>query len=449
MALTQSLVINDKKIDQFGYKVTFYKKTNKSATQVGFTTYVRYFRLYESLMSKFMYIEGIITDGGGMVQRLGIQPGDVLEIELYKDPSDSVEEKISKEFVIEQLGGQNRTDGQKASRYSFRAVSAIGYEGIKNKIKKSFKGKAKDIVLEIANTYLAAPPAMINTSNFTDTSGDIVYNAASLSPFETIENVCIQSVASDNPKDANFFFYETRDSLNFKSLKKIVSSANAFVYVLKVDKNRDDVSASNDYFRIQDITHHNSTDQRQKLKDGVLKNKTVSFNFISRKVEETTFDLKKDYKDILVMGDYLLMDDEEIDNFVGDTSRTTDEEPNIFVRCSQECYDQVVDNKIQSRPFAKAQRGLMNQTVVTIKIHGNPKLRPGDIIELKVPQASGHKKEERDFILSGKFLIGSAAHTVTDANNYVTVCDLFKDGYERNITDYRKDINSHLVRERV
>ena len=183
------------------------------------------------------------------------------------------------------------------------------------------------------------------------------------------------------------------------------------------------------------------------MKKGALKNKTVSFNFISRKVDETVFDIREQSKEVLVMGPNLLIDEEELNNLIGGDVQG-DEDPNLYVRCNNQSYDQVEDFFAITRGPSQAQKILMNQTVVTIKVHGNPKLKPGDTIELDVNQPSAESTKEVDFVLSGKFLVGSVVNSVTDLENYITICDLFKDGYERSITEYRTDINSHFVKPR-
>jgi len=86
---------------------------------------------------------------------------------------------------------------------------------------------------------------------------------------------------------------------------------------------------------------------------------------------------------------------------------------------------------------------MMNQTVLTAKIIGNPYIKPGDIIYIKeaaTPQ--GDEQEEKDPLLSGQFLVGSARHIVMDAKEYTTILDLYKDGYEQDISTYRRDIKS-------
>ena len=434
-------------VDQFGYSIKLKKNTNKSSTELEFVSYVRHFRIYESLFSKFMYVEGLIVDGGGLIQRVGIQAGDILSIDLFKDPSDTADEKISKDFYIEHLGGEDRSDGEKAARYTFRAVSKTGFEAQKNKVKKAFFGPTTSIIQDIAVNYLKATPEDLDASNFTESSGSINYIASSVSPFEAIECLGKQSISKENPKEAGFAFYETRDGLFFKPLGPIVASGKNFPYIKAVDKNKSQEGPDKDYYRVNDLQHHISNDQRENLKKGALKNKTVSFNFISRKVDETVFDIREQSKEVLVMGPNLLIDEEELNNLIGGNVQG-DEDPNLYVRCNNQSYDQVEDFFAISRGPSQAQKILMNQTVVTIKVHGNPKLKPGDTIELDVNQPSAESRKQVDFVLSGKFLVGSVVNSVTDLEDYITICDLFKDGYERSITDYRTDINSHFVKPR-
>lgn len=451
-ALVSSYIVKKGQIEQFGYKITLQKRTNNSATETGFTSYVRTFKMYESLFSKFMYVEGLIVDGGGIIQRLGVQPGDILRFEIFKDASDTIEDKISKDFVIEQLGGQLRNEGQKSSKYTFRAISNIGFKNLTNVVKKSYRGKPSEIVKSISTEFLKPAPNELLANNFTSTFGSLVYNVNNKPPFAAIEDISKHCIAEDDDKKGNFFFYEDRNGIYFRPLADIVQSANAFIYTFTPEKNRSQTSASNDYFRIQEFTHHESTDQRKKLLSGTLKNKTLTFDFVRRTIEETTFDIRSEPDKTLLLGKNLLMDEEEMSTFIGDINsdqRETNEEPNLFIRCSGVAYDNTNEYLGAIHGLAKAQKGLLNQTAISVVLLGNPKIKPGDIIDIKINQASGEPKEDSDFVLSGKFLVGSCAHSITDVEKYITICDVFKDGYERSIEDYRKDINSHFIKQRA
>lgn len=447
--LARSFVLNEKQVDQFGYRIGFVKRTNNSSADFGFTTYVRQFQIYESIQSGFMYVEGVILDGGAVAQKFGIQAGDKLVIDLYKDPTDSEELILTKEFFIERLGGENRTDNNKGVNYTFRAVSQIGMESLKSIVKKTYTGKGSDIVKSICEDYLLIPPGTIQSNNFTESYSELVFTVPSLPPLEAINSIKNYCAAADNNDDVNYFFYERRDGIFFKPLGKIVESANAFSYVVPVDKNRDPSGVANDYFRVLDYSHYHVNDHRENINNGGLENKTLSFNFIDRTIEQSTFNLKQDKDKIKLLGEHLLLDDEEIDNYANNEIRFTDESHCLSIRCSDNSYDRPIDTLQLRMNLSKAQMSLLNQTIVSITVHGNPRIKPGDIIKLTVAQPAADETEERDIFLNGNYLVLSCKHVVAEAETYNTVCDLYKDSYETDISSYRKDTNSHFIKPRV
>ena len=320
---------------------------------------------------------------------------------------------------------------------------------LKSKIKRSFNGKASEIIQQICDKFFDLEPGKVSANNIEETFGVLNISASSLHPFDVIERINSQAVSPANKAgDNNFFFYETRQGVVYKSLRKIVQDANTFNYIIPADKNRSEESKDQDYFRILEIEVKTTDNQGQKVKEGVLENQTLTFDFISRKIEKKTFKLKDNFKDILLMGENLKFDMDEIDNLVGDEQRTTDEEQNVFPRCSSKSYDQQEDFISLKRGPSQAQYQLMNQTVISCRVLGNPKIKPGDIIELKAAQANPSDIEQRDPFLNGKFLVGSVKHVVLDAGTYETVVDLFKDGYELDISNFRRDINSNLIKQR-
>ena len=445
----QPFIINNKQVDQFGYKALLIKNTNNSRAQFNFTTYLQRFSLFEGMFSKFMYVEGQIFDGATFVKTVGLQAGDIIRIDLFKQPEDSLDDIISGEFYIESVSGSTKLVSGKGEIFTFRAISKIGFMALKSKIKRSFNGKASEIIQQICDKFFDLEPGKVSANNIEETFGVLNISASSLHPFDVIERINSQAVSPANKAgDNNFFFYETRQGVVYKSLRKIVQDANTFNYIIPADKNRSEESKDQDYFRILEIEVKTTDNQGQKVKEGVLENQTLTFDFISRKIEKKTFKLKDNFKDILLMGENLKFDMDEIDNLVGDEQRTTDEEQNVFPRCSSKSYDQQEDFISLKRGPSQAQYQLMNQTVISCRVLGNPKIKPGDIIELKAAQANPSDIEQRDPFLNGKFLVGSVKHVVLDAGTYETVVDLFKDGYELDISNFRRDTNSNLIKQR-
>lgn len=439
-------VINKEQVDQFGYKALLIKNTNNSKAQFNFTTYLQRFSLFEGMFSKFMYVEGQIYDGAGFVKSVGLQAGDIIRIDLFKEPEDSIDDIISNDFYIESIGSATRLVSGKGEIFTFRAVSKIGFMALKSKIKRSFSGKASTLIEQICDKFFDLEPNKLSANNIEETFGILNISASSLYPFDVIERINSQAVSAANRAgDNNFFFYETKNGVVYKSLRKIVQDANTFNYIIPADKNRSQKSKDLDYFRILEFEVKTTNNQRQKVEQGALENQTLTFDFISRNVEKKSFKLKDNYKDILLMGENLAFDMDEIDNLVGDDKRTTDEEQNVFPRCSSKSYDQQEDFISLKRGPSQAQYELMNQTTISCRVLGNPKIRPGDIIELKAAQSDASDLEQRDPFLNGKFLVGSVMHVVLDAGTYETIIDLFKDGYEFDISNYRRDTNSNLI----
>lgn len=446
--LAQSFVVNSTQVDQFGYRVLLIKNTNNSKSEFGFTTYLQKFTIYEGMFSKFMYCEGQIFDGASFLQKVGLQAGDCLRISLYKDTSDVEGDMITNDYFIDSLGAGTRLVGGKGETFTFRAVSKIGTAGLRSKLKRSFNGKASDIIQFICNKIFELEPGKVKPENIEETSGSLSLIASSVTPFEFIESVNSQAISSANKaKDNNFFFYETRDGVVYKSLRKIVKDSKSYKYVVPVDKNRNPESQAKDYYRILEYQVKTFNDQRAKVEQGVMENQTLTFDFISRKITKQSFKLKNSYKDILLLGDNLAFDVDEIDNLVGENT-VTDDEQNILPRCSNRSYDQPEDFISIKRGPTQAQYFLMNQTILSCRILGNPKLKPGDTINIEASQPSASADREMDAFLSGNFLITSLRHIVMDAGSYETIVDLFKDGYEFDISNYRKDTNSNLINQR-
>lgn len=113
-------VINKEQVDQFGYKALLIKNTNNSKAQFNFTTYLQRFSLFEGMFSKFMYVEGQIYDGAGFVKSVGLQAGDIIRIDLFKEPEDSIDDIISNDFYIESIGSATRLVSGKGEIFTFR-----------------------------------------------------------------------------------------------------------------------------------------------------------------------------------------------------------------------------------------------------------------------------------------------------------------------------------------
>jgi hypothetical protein len=110
----------------------------------------------------------------------------------------------------------------------------------------------------------------------------------------------------------------------------------------------------------------------------------------------------------------------------------------VKVRSSEEAYDGVNN---YSRKFGAmmAQKAMFNQIIYAVQIFGNPNIKAGDILDITAPSLSMQSSSpELDFSLQGKFLVGDVRHRVVNGEQFMTILNIFKDGYE---TEYKQDID--------
>lgn len=449
MADPQVQLVNAERVGQFGYKILLKKRTNGSSAQWSFTNYVQRFTIFESIFSKFMYMEGQVMDGGALHDRIGLQAGDILEVNLLKDLDDELTKQVYNEFYIERVSSKVRLPGGKGSSYTFTAVSRVKYRENKAVISRAFNKKASDIVKEVCDVFFDLPPEKCRAENFQETYGDVQYISTYLKPFQLIEYMQRVSIpASSGPlKDSSYFFFETRDGVFYKTLRQMLIDGQEWTYILAVDKTRSSLNtAETDFARIEEHEIKTSNDTRRKVAKGAIENQISTFDPIRRTFTESRFNLKESSRDILLLGENLVMDETELDNLVGEEDRVTDRVLCEFFKCSQRAYDAEEDYVELNHSATAAQLEMINQQVVSIRVPGNPRIKPGDRIIINAQIAGATSERETDVFLSGRYLVGSAAHTVIDAADYGTVFDLYKDGWEINISQYRKDDNSQYLR---
>src|SRR5690348_13690408 len=82
-------------VDAFAYSVVVVK--NGTGIQYDISTMVEEINLFSSLNAMAMQLLMSISDGAGLIQRIGLQPGDSVQTTIVKDLNQS---KITSSYVI-------------------------------------------------------------------------------------------------------------------------------------------------------------------------------------------------------------------------------------------------------------------------------------------------------------------------------------------------------------
>lgn len=458
--MTAHIIENKGQVTQFSYRVLL-KKFN-GAEGLNIASSIISFSLFSSLEDMSMAIEISFVDAMNIIDDNYLQVGGILDVTLFKSEDDDANKKITDlRFYITNIDGQIQSKEQKQKSYdivgyTFAAVSnewpflkkipeGTPSEMIKQIVRDRFLPKRKDGSSD--ETRLpTSPTEWVETSN-TIKNGIILHQ---VKPFDAISQLLKKSLGKE-PKDNAFFFFEDFEGFKFKSLRSMTTEEKlkrAWEYTFYPEKSKNPGDPKESYFRVLYLSQYTHTDYFHLIRSGLLRSELVYINLLDREVKsEKTLSLTEnidDYKkDIFLLGNNSPIDTTPSMFGTGLPINVKDLEydftPASYVAISESAWereDYLTDKYMPSR----MQKELMKQTKITIEVYGNPAIRPGDIVKLKIPSKSAFKDDDGKDTRrqTGNFIVWAVKHTV-NGTTFQTIIDLCKDAYEVDITKPSND----------
>ena len=247
------------------------------------------------------------------------------------------------------------------------------------------------------------------------------FNGKGKTPFELITDLARKAVPVKG--DPGFFFYETQDGFNFKSIQSLVSQEPKQVYVYNGSFRNDQKGDSNDFKILK---------QPRFLKDQDIITALESGTYASRNIFFNPFD--KDYIEKI----YKINESGGIDQALG-TDIKVDDELTGYIRTHEHVLDVGslkvgVSTSINNTPAewqAKSamRYNILHSQIVELMVPCNVQLRAGDVIKLEFESLANEKCAEGiDKRQSGKYLILHLCHYF-DPNKSVTSLTVCRDTY--------------------
>ena len=247
------------------------------------------------------------------------------------------------------------------------------------------------------------------------------FNGRGKTPFELITDLARKAVPVKG--DPGFFFYETQDGFNFKSIQSLVSQEPKQVYVYNGSFRNDQKGDSNDFKILK---------QPRFLKDQDIITALESGTYASRNIFFNPFD--KDYIERI----YKINESGGIDQALG-TDIKVDDELTGYIRTHEHVLDVGslkvgVSTSINNTPAewqAKSamRYNILHSQIVELMVPCNVQLRAGDVIKLEFESLANEKCAEGiDKRQSGKYLILHLCHYF-DPNKSVTSLTVCRDTY--------------------
>ena len=299
---------------------------------------------------------------------------------------------------------------------SLSLVSQYEYQNRDIPVRKKLKGKINQMVSKLIKEVKVPDEAV----DIEETLNMDAIIGRSKTPYDLIISLAKKSIPHTNG-DPGYFFYETQDGLNFKSIDTLIKQKPIATYryegVLRANSDND----ANDFKILTSPTFKKDQDIINALKSGSYKARIITTNPLTHEITE---------KFVNLTPKQTLGKDPEFDS--GDKNNAIRTYHHLLDIGSM---DPDVEYNVENNPFTWEAKSAMrydmlHSQVVDIQVPCNVNLRAGDVIECTFEKITKGNKAN-DMInqqQSGKYLILHLCHHFDPLKSYTSLT-LARDTY--------------------
>ena len=241
------------------------------------------------------------------------------------------------------------------------------------------------------------------------------------SPFELITDLARKAVPVKG--DPGFFFYETQDGFNFKSVNSLVSQEPKQVYVYNGSFRADQKGDDNDFKILKQPNFIKDQNVVTALESGTYASRNIFFNPFNKEYAERI---------------YKINDKGGIDQALGN-SVEVDDELTGYIRTNKHILDigslkvgvstSIINSPAEWQAKSTMRYNILHSQILQMMVPCNLELRAGDVIKVEIESLENEKCSEGvDKRQSGKYLILHLCHFF-DTTKSVTSLTLVRDTY--------------------
>ena len=284
---------------------------------------------------------------------------------------------------------------------------------------RKYQGNIGDSVRTLINQFLTSKSDRVKINEIQKTANAYNFLGNSKSVFDIICNLGSKSIAEKD--SAGFFFFETQDGFNFKSIDSLVSKRPVATYI-KSEVLQGNLDTSFNDFKILSSTIRKNQNIINAMNAGVFFTKNIFFNPKTFEEIETTYKFT-DGKLVKSLGKSAE---------APDVNAHTKTHYSILDIGTLETTVAGKDNNNPNEYQAQAamRYNILFSQLVDIQIPCNPNLKAGDTIECHFEIITQSKKQQgaHDPVQSGKYLIVDLCHHYEPARS-ITSLTLARDSY--------------------
>ena len=384
---------------------------------------------YESLLSPSITANLLFIDkGGSIVSRDDIQnrlttissglpllDGNTKLFMKVTNPVSGTLNFTKYPLVLNKNGVMERESTRESVALNF--ISGNGYRNNSKKAIGKYNGKISDSVRKILSSQFGSKYRIDPTSNSL-----IFEGLCDETPYETILELASQSVPDLQGSNPGYFFYETREGMNFRSIDGLITQKSKAEYsyngVLKAS-----LKDNTNDFKILSLSPPKTQSIVDLAKAGVFKIRCLTSNLSSGKCTEKIFQItKNDLKNRLGKN-------VEIPSDIENYCRTNHYILDSGTRESGVSYEVNNDPIFYSAKAASRYNSLFT-SMIDIVVPFNPNLVAGDVIDCKFEMITQSNKNLGSFdqVGSQRYLILHLCHSFS-SDRSVTSLTLVRDSY--------------------
>ena len=382
------------------------------------------FNYYESLYSPVVSANMMFVDAGGSTSDdkqnvTSIKEG--LPITALEDVQVKIQTKFGTlDFTKDAFKVTSSPIIDQESNRMTVLLNLINDKEIKNSelpIFDRFVGKISDTVIKILQQKLQISQDKIDVESTKNSYGVTGKGRGALN---IILDLCRRSVPVKG--DAGYFFYQTQDGFNFKSIDALLSQDSKQKYIYSGALRQNIENSDNDFKILIAPSIKKDQDITKALKNGTYVNRNVFFNPQTLEHSEIVFSVDKDGVKKTLGGD-LPVKPEDVKGF-------TKTNHHILDIGSFEAQNQNPNNDPREWQATSQMRyNLLHSIVMNIQIPCNTELRAGDIIEIDIESQQEDKVDSpSDEQQGGKYLILHLCHHFDTLRSYTSLT-LVRDSY--------------------
>jgi len=416
------------------------------------------FNIYETLNGNFLSGDMILTDATNVIQEFPLTGFERLEF-IFTSPNTTNGYNFSV-FNGHPMFVYNLKNRQSINLttqiYQLKFISLEGIRDQQTRISKAFTGSIDQMISDVCFNHLNTKKDVL----VEETKGNHKFVSPRVRPsvlISTLKN----NARSKNYENSGFVFYENANGFNFKSYEGLFCKKDGsprpvkmnYTFSVKNLKLRGD--EGKDVEDLQGVESWKILDQYNTLKNtanGVYASRLITHDSFNKTFNEHDFNYHSEY----VKQNHLEQDakgDKRDDNSIlpffnydkGDTFSTKSEGALFFQSQTNKIHNdyEIPEQKdiLQKRI---SQQMAINSLMIEITVPGITEVRVGDICTFTLPDFRRTPEgdiEAKDKYISGRYLINSARHHVSNINKrHTMVLELIKDsfnvGYPEEDTDY-------------